>query len=226
MERSKKEGKLRGRIRFLFCKYLQQQRQSRSSKFKICLPSAIRMPSKIMNASKRKQIVIFLDNDGTLSPIVKNPDEAFTSELIREAVRRVATYFSTAIISGQRLENVCKSPMDIKSIPLATVENNKYCLSIHFRYAKKVLEISPLIEWDKGMALKFLMKSVVRFTDREDVVSFYIGDDCTDEDAFKILRDRGQDFDIIVSKSPKETSASYSLEEPYEDLIYQSNHMP
>lgn len=32
----------------------------------------------------------------------------------------------------------------------------------------------------------------------------------------QVLRDRGQGFGILVSKSPKETNASYSLQEPLE----------
>lgn len=33
---------------------------------------------------------------------------------------------------------------------------------------------------------------------------------------FQVLRKRGQGFGILVSKSPKETNASYSLQEPSE----------
>lgn len=32
----------------------------------------------------------------------------------------------------------------------------------------------------------------------------------------QVLRDRGQGFGILVSKAPKETNASYSLQEPLE----------
>jgi hypothetical protein len=44
----------------------------------------------------------------------------------------------------------------------------------------------------------------------------YIGDDRTDEDAFKVLRKRGQGLGILVSKCPKDTNASYSLQDPTE----------
>nr|AIA92408.1 CAZy families GH65 protein [uncultured Nitrosococcus sp.] len=53
-----------------------------------------------------------------------------------------------------------------------------------------------------------------------DVFPIYIGDDRTDEDAFKVLRDRGQGIGILVSKFPKETSASYSLREPAEVMDF------
>ncbi|MBA0834146.1 hypothetical protein Goarm_006526, partial [Gossypium armourianum] len=60
----------------------------------------------------------------------------------------------------------------------------------------------------------------IGFANCTDVFPVYIGDDRTDEDAFKILRDRGQGFGILVSKFPKETSASYSLQEPDEVMDF------
>lgn len=45
-------------------------------------PSAINMFTRIANAAKGKQIVMFLDYDGTLSPIVADPDRAFMSSQV------------------------------------------------------------------------------------------------------------------------------------------------
>ncbi|KAL6554841.1 hypothetical protein OROGR_006099 [Orobanche gracilis] len=45
-------------------------------------PSALDVFEQITNASKGKQIVMFLDYDGTLSPIVEDPDRAFMSDPI------------------------------------------------------------------------------------------------------------------------------------------------
>uniref|UniRef100_A0A2C9WE90 trehalose-phosphatase n=1 Tax=Manihot esculenta TaxID=3983 RepID=A0A2C9WE90_MANES len=64
-------------------------------------PSALSMFEQIVNASKGKQIVMFLDYDGTLSPIVEDPDRAFMTNEMREAVRDVARYFPTAIVTGR-----------------------------------------------------------------------------------------------------------------------------
>lgn len=47
-------------------------------------PSALDMFEQIMEASKGKQIVMFLDYDGTLSPIVDDPDRAFMSKKVYE----------------------------------------------------------------------------------------------------------------------------------------------
>jgi hypothetical protein len=48
-------------------------------------PSALGKFEEIVAASKGKQIVMFLDYDGTLSPIVNDPDAAFMSETVSPA---------------------------------------------------------------------------------------------------------------------------------------------
>ncbi|THF97598.1 hypothetical protein TEA_007600 [Camellia sinensis var. sinensis] len=261
-------------------------------------PSALTMFEQIINASSGKQIVMFLDYDGTLSPIVEDPDRAFMTKEMRKAVsdvaRKVLPYshsyrevynfvkLSQLYYAGSHgmdikgpakdsnnrevnananlndnqglsfqpareflpmIDKVYKVLLEkIKSTPGAKVENNKFCLSVHYRcvdekswnalaeqvksvlndypklkltQGRKVLEIRPTIKWDKGKALEFLLESL-GYANSDDVFPVYIGDDRTDEDAFKVLRDRGQGFGILVSKGPKETNASYSLQEPSE----------
>ncbi|KAH7851646.1 hypothetical protein Vadar_014679 [Vaccinium darrowii] len=260
-------------------------------------PSALEMFEQITKESNGKQIVMFLDYDGTLSPIVDDPDRAFMSDAMRATVRKLARHFPTAIVSGRcrdklysfvqlaELYYAGSHGMDIKGpskggstykngtsvlcqpasefvpmidevykvllektkfTPGAKVEHNKFCLSVHFRcvdekkwselalqvravlkeypklrltQGRKVLEIRPTIKWDKGKALEFLLESL-GFANSTDVFPVYIGDDRTDEDAFKVLRDRGQGFGILVSKIPKETNASYSLQEPSEVMDF------
>jgi trehalose 6-phosphate phosphatase len=45
-------------------------------------PSALTMFDQIVAASKGKRIVMFLDYDCTLSPIVDDPDAAFMSDTV------------------------------------------------------------------------------------------------------------------------------------------------
>ncbi|CAL0315529.1 unnamed protein product [Lupinus luteus] len=129
-----------------------------------------------------------------------------------------------------------------KFVQGAMVESNKFCLSVHFRcvdeknwaalaekvrsvlneypkltitQGRKVLEIRPSIKWDKGKALEFVLESL-GYNNSNNVFPIYIGDDRTDEDAFKVLSSRNQGIGILVSQIPKETNASYTLQDPSE----------
>jgi len=272
-------------------------------------PSALGSFDGMMKAGKRKTIVVFLDYDGTLSPIVDDPDRAFMSVEMRAAVREVAKHFPTAIVSGRsrekvkdfvKLHNVYYAGshgMDImaparplikyndgkrqtvafdkkesevlfqpakkflpaiqeifkileektKKIQGAMVEDNSFCISVHFRQVreedygmleekvksvvenypefhitegKMVLEVRPSIEWNKGHALEYLLDTLGFSNSGDHVLPLYIGDDRTDEDAFKVIQSRGQGYPIIVSSIPKDTRASYSLRDPSEVLAF------
>lgn len=45
-------------------------------------PSALDNFEEVMSIAKGKEIVVFLDYDGTLSPIVEDPDEAYMSDAV------------------------------------------------------------------------------------------------------------------------------------------------
>ena len=80
---------------------------------------------------------------------------------------------------------------------------------------RMVFEVRLSIKWDKGKALEFLLESL-GYADCSNVLPVYIGDDGTDEDAFKVLRNRGQGAGILVTRFPKDTLASFSLRDPTE----------
>ncbi|CAL9243113.1 unnamed protein product [Arabidopsis halleri] len=272
-------------------------------------PSALTSFEKIMSFAKGKRIALFLDYDGTLSPIVEEPDCAYMSSAMRSAVQNVAKYFPTAIISGRSRDKVyefvslselyyagshgmdimspageslnhehsrtvsvneqgkdvnlfqpaseflpmidkvlCSLIESTKDIKGVKVEDNKFCISVHYRnveeknwalvaqcvddvirtypklrltHGRKVLEIRPVIDWDKGKAVTFLLESLGSLNNCEDVLPIYVGDDRTDEDAFKVLRDGpNHGYGILVSAVPKDSNAFYSLRDPSEVMEF------
>ncbi|MCO5577565.1 hypothetical protein L7F22_031396 [Adiantum nelumboides] len=263
-------------------------------------PSALDKFDEIVKAASGKRLAVFLDYDGTLSPIVEDPDNAFMSHQMRAIVKEVANVFPTAIISGrckEKLHEFVQLPglyyagshgMEIigpaklrdseetrpshskadevvlfqppkeftyiidkvynvlvektKAVLGARVEHNKFCVSVHFRCVKerhwmvlaeqvqqvlqsfpnvrltqgrKVLEIRPLIAWNKGKALDFLLKAL-GLNDQNTVFPIYLGDDRSDEDAFKVLNRKKHGLGILVTTSAKETNAVCSLRDPTE----------
>jgi trehalose-phosphatase len=77
---------------------------------------------------------------------------------------------------------------------------------------KKVHELLPDIDWDKGKAVLWLLETLG--LERAKVRPIYIGDDRTDEDAFRALGRRG--VGILVSEQPRSTAARYALKNPAE----------
>lgn len=76
-------------------------------------PCALRQLDNLLASLSRKRVVVFLDYDGTLTPIVSNPDEAKMSQRMRQVVREVGETFPTAIISGRgraKVENFVQLP--------------------------------------------------------------------------------------------------------------------
>uniref|UniRef100_A0A7N0U270 Trehalose-phosphatase n=1 Tax=Kalanchoe fedtschenkoi TaxID=63787 RepID=A0A7N0U270_KALFE len=60
----------------------------------------------MMKCVGRREIVVFLDYDGTLSEIVSNPTEAFMTGQMRAALEAVSNKFPTAILSGRSLRKI------------------------------------------------------------------------------------------------------------------------
>ncbi|EAZ16924.1 hypothetical protein OsJ_32406 [Oryza sativa Japonica Group] len=272
-------------------------------------PSALTSFEDIVNLARGKRLALFLDYDGTLSPIVDNPENAVMSDEMRSAVKHVASLFPTAIISGRSRDKVfdfvkltelyyagshgmdimgpvrksdssgqhveCIRSTDsegkevnlfqpaseflpmisevykklsesIKDIDGARMEDNKFCVSVHYRnvaphdygevhqrvtavlknypclrltHGRKVLEVRPVIDWNKGKAVEFLLESL-GLCGKEDVLPIYVGDDKTDEDAFKVLKANSIGFGILVSSVPKDTDAFYSVRDPAEVMEF------
>lgn len=78
---------------------------------------------------------------------------------------------------------------------------------IKITYGKKVFEIRPNCDWDKGKAVAWLMDVIGK---HEKVNPIYIGDDKTDEDAFATVKKKGG-ISIVVSKTIRKSNADFFL---------------
>jgi trehalose-phosphatase len=72
---------------------------------------------------------------------------------------------------------------------------------------KKVWDIQPDIDWNKGKALVWLLEKLG--LDSCATLPLYIGDDTTDEDAFRVVHDRG--VSVVVREEARRTIAQYAL---------------
>ena len=77
---------------------------------------------------------------------------------------------------------------------------------------KMVLEVRPGIEWDKGKAVLYLLKRYKR------ALPIYIGDDVTDEDAFKAIKEKG--ISIFVGSKKIKSKADYFLKNTSDVKIF------
>lgn len=127
----------------------------------------------------------------------------------------------------------------LKKFPLTLIENKNITLTIHFRNVqnqsipaikkiisstvqeyyskfrtttgKKIIEIRPNVVWDKGRAVLKVLTMLRSKKNKDTIV--YIGDDKTDEDAFKVLQ--GVAITIRVGRSSN-THAEYYVRNPLE----------
>jgi trehalose 6-phosphate phosphatase len=83
-------------------------------------------------------------------------------------------------------------------------------------YGKKVFDLQPCLDWHKGHAMMWVLRALR--LDGRDVLPLYIGDDLTDENAFRTLVERG--IGIVVAESSRPTAASYVLKNPDEVRLF------
>lgn len=80
---------------------------------------------------------------------------------------------------------------------------------------KKVLEVRPPVNWDKGRAIVFLMDAYARQKGKGRTLPIFLGDDLTDEDGFKVLEEC-DGVSIYVGEGDACGSARYFLRSPDE----------
>ncbi len=221
------------------------------------------------------QIALFLDYDGTLTPIVEMPEFAVLSSNTRKVLEDLAQNkdLHIFIVSGRSLlvvkelvgidKIVCvgNHGLEIEGAKInfegfsfsrfreileylkweiskelvffkgAFMEDKGLGLSVHYRLldlknelifkhllkettskfcsmdeiritaGKKVFEIRPPIDWDKGKALAWILKNKHFGGNQREVIPIYIGDDTTDEDAFLAVKDIGITVHVGNEKS-------------------------
>jgi trehalose 6-phosphate phosphatase len=235
----------------------------------------------------------FLDYDGTLTPIVRDPKKAFLSPKYREVIASLLGDEKNfvCIISGRPIEQL-EGFIGLEGVVLAgnhgmeiagpgisyvndgalrtklllreiakmlkwklrdlegvLVEDKGLTVSVHYRMVpvegrpslkrlfyremekflasntiivtrgKKVLEVRPNVVWNKGDAVRWILGHLSDKPLRERPYPVYLGDDHTDEDAFKALK--GWGLTVLVSPRYEASEAVYfikSVEEAYQFL--------
>jgi alpha,alpha-trehalase len=259
-----------------------KSQKSVASKTVDALPSALEKKDEIFQQLHQKTPAIFLDYDGTLTPIVDNPAEATLPRKTKRIIKQLAQQYSVAVISGRDLADVqhmvgiediayagshgfdisgqggqhryqdrgadflpaldraeAELPKALENIPGARVERKRFAIAVHYRQVdrgklgqlekrfdevlsrypdlrkttgKEIFELRPNVDWDKGTALLSLLETL--YADGDRILPVYIGDDDTDEDAFRAISDRG--VAIVVGSEKRPTFAHYALHDPDE----------
>ena len=249
------------------------------------LPHALRDRDELTRQFAGRRPAVFLDYDGTLTPIVDRPEDAVISESMRAVVRGLARRCPVCVVSGrdrrvvqdlmgvgdlivagshgfdiwsptegtleheagggfeELIERVTERVRE-EAAPIegALVEPKRASVALHYRLVadadrpaikpivdrvlaehpnelkvtpgKMVYEIQPRLEWDKGKAVLYLLKALG--LDGDDVVPLYLGDDITDEDAFRALSGEGIGIFVGQAEDPeisgRGTSAAFVLD--------------
>ncbi|MFO7963123.1 MAG: trehalose-phosphatase [Desulfobacterales bacterium] len=249
------------------------------------LPSAIKNKGRIIKRLREGRPAIFLDYDGTLTPIVEDPSKAALADQNRKIIQKLSEHWTVVIMTGRALNDIKQliglenlvyagshgfnmvgpencfheepgkrflpelgkaekqlrdSLTDLKGI---RIERKPYAIAVHYRRAdeniipelerrvdevsgrfagiakttgRKIVELRPNADWNKGKALLYLLKRL--HIDDSRTVPLYIGDDTTDEDAFEAIEQRG--IGILVTDRDRMTAASHVLQNPEEVTVF------
>ncbi|MDD5254730.1 MAG: trehalose-phosphatase [Candidatus Omnitrophica bacterium] len=133
---------------------------------------------------------------------------------LRGELARKLKLFKGVIIEDKGLSlSVHYRRVDKKAIPQVktifheTVITSFVADTIRVKQGKMVFEIRPPVEWDKGRVVLWLLARQKFSAGEKRVYPVYIGDDATDEDAFRALKDIG--LTVLVGGPALSSQAHY-----------------
>lgn len=97
-----------------------------------------------------------------------------------------------------KIKNIPIVKKTVQDVMRAFKQKKYFSLSV----GKKVIEIRPRINWNKGSAVKQFRKLVP-----EKAITVFVGDDVTDEDAFRVLKKK--DFGVRIGESRHSKASLY-----------------
>ncbi len=80
--------------------------KSKAPSFSEELPSALDEKKQIFMQFQQKKPALFFDYDGTLTPIVSQPEDAVLAENMRQAIVELAEKYPVAVVSGRDLRDI------------------------------------------------------------------------------------------------------------------------
>ena len=248
-----------------------------------------------------EHILLLIDYDGTLTPIVEKPELANLSPQVKKCLQELAEnpHITLGIISGRAMGDLRErvdingiiyagnhgleikgpdityvNPLAKKAEPLlhslcqnisgkladikgAIIEDKGLTLSLHYRLVdeaqmgelnrifceitrpfaasgrikvgegKKVYEVKPPVDWDKGKAINLIAQKMSLRVKRgnpkgeAEPLMIFLGDDVTDYDGFRFVDDSGG-ISIYVGERGTEPIAQYLLYSPKETYQFLS----
>jgi trehalose 6-phosphate phosphatase len=86
---------------------------------------------------------------------------------------------------------------------------------IRITRGKKVYEIRPPVDWDKGKAIGWLITRFRESRGKGGTLPIYLGDDLTDEDGFEVI-EKNNGISVFVGGDNSQSVARYFLKSPEE----------
>lgn len=210
------------------------ERLSKNPKFKIAIISG-RVLRDVKNKVGLKNI-IYAGNHGLELEGPKIRFKAPIPEGYKSILNQIKNRLKKKLsqVKGAFVEDKCFSLslhyrlVDKKDIPKVKIIFHEIVIlfkiqnKIRTKSGKMVFEIRPPINWDKGKAVLWLLarQCFSLRNKKQKIFPIYIGDDVTDEDAFKVLRNKG--LTIFVGR-PKTSYAEYFLKDTKEVIRFLKN---